>query len=74
MATNEKVSSPCMGILFSHHTHCYSLTQNNQGVSSPCMGILFSHSRPGIPHGVGSLWPFCGGDFQLIEILIIFTL
>ena len=33
-----------MGILFSHHTHCYSLTQNNQGVSSPCMGILFSHS------------------------------
>ena len=35
---------------------------------------FFFHSRPGMPHGVGSLWPFCGGDFQLIGILIIFTL
>ena len=34
----------------------------------------FFHSRPGMPHGMGSLWPFCGGDFQLIGILIIFAL
>ena len=35
---------------------------------------FFFHSRPGVPHGMSSLWPFCGGDFQLIRILIIFTL
>ncbi len=37
-------------------------------------GFFFHRSRPGMPHGVGFLWPFCGGDFQLIGILIIFTL
>ena len=34
---------------------------------------FFFHSRPGRPHRLGSLLPFCGGDFQLIRILIFFS-
>ena len=66
-------SSPCMGILFSrggrrHYRHKFP------DCFRPHVWGFFFHSRSGRPHRMGSLWPFCGGDFQLIRILIIFTL
>ena len=67
-------SSPCLGILFSHSPFSGNKITPFLDSFRPHVWGFFFHSRPGRPHGVGSLWPFCGGDFQLIGILIIFTL
>ena len=68
-----KFSSPCLGILFSQISSV-PLSWEKRSRFRPHVWGFFFHSRPGVPHGMGSLWPFCGGDFQLIGILIIFTL
>ena len=59
---------------FFHAERCSPLMAVPSRCFRPHVWGSFFHSRPGRPHGVGSLWPFCGGDFQLIGILIIFTL
>ena len=59
---------------FFHHGNLQLLQIHIYQSFRPHVWGFFFHSRPGMPHGVGSLWPFCGGDFQLIGFLIIFTL
>ena len=54
MQAAQLFSSPCLGILFSH-VDFYDIRENAWGGFRPHVWGFFFHSRPGVPHGVGSL-------------------
>ena len=70
---SERFRPHVWGSFFHDIKECFTSIARASSFRPHVWGSFF-HSRPEMPHGVGSLWPFCGGDFQLIGILIIFTL